>query len=239
MTGFRTLLLGIGSGAVHREAVASAAEFARLFRLPLVGLFVEEAETLALTGFPAAFFAGTERAGGALDRRRIEAALSRERLAVRSLLEALAAEARLSCSVTVRRGRLFEVVAGEAVAGDLVVLGLDLGRRSLADMLETARHIAGRSGAVLLVPEVRPARTGAVLALPGDGPAGVLAGEIAARLHAPVILAAPGGLPAPALLAASGVRLVVAAGEAAATLDIDAGEGPVRQFRSALLVLGD
>ncbi|HEU0223355.1 MAG TPA: hypothetical protein VFR34_14240 [Paracoccaceae bacterium] len=190
MTHGRSVLLGIPSGAKHREAVAAAVEFARLLRLPLTGIFVEDQGLLDLLNLPAAFVplsAGPP--APALDARFMQAALHGEGRRFRAELELRALGARIECTVSVRRGALIDALLGEVGPGDLVVMSLDLSRRSLAEIMPLVRRLRGHARGVLLTPEVRPSRRGAIVAVANAGrPASfALAADIAARTPAPLL----------------------------------------------------
>jgi hypothetical protein len=259
----RAVLVGLPSGLGHRAAIEAAAELARLFGLPLSGLYVEETHLLEL-------WDTAEGRGAAHVRTRyMRAALARHGQRARSELEGVATRARIAVSFASRQGALTEAVAEATGPGDIVVVPLDLSERRLAPLVARAAALAERSAGVLMVPEARPARTGAVAALAGEGARTVpLAGEIALGLRVPLTVLVPGGrperlaaaraevpeeaaarlpvelcaVPADRPLAAEEcgrrtVRLLVADAAEADRIAVDAAEGPVRRDRAALLLV--
>jgi len=162
----RGILVGVPSGALHRATIEAAIDLAKLFRLPVTGLFVEEQAALDLCAVPNALVwretaTRQDRPSASV----MATAMARQSNRIRSELEGIAVRARLEVSFAVRRGALIESVTHVADPGDLVVMPIDLTDRRLGPLIEAAAQLCRRTAGLLLVPETRPARAGTVVAL--------------------------------------------------------------------------
>jgi len=190
-----SVLLGLWCSASPRAAMETGVEFARLFGLPVRGLYIEEERALEVYQFPEAFRPRLrERPGTDSDVRRMLAALAREGRRLRGELEELALRSRLEHSFDVQRGEPLKAMTALAGEGDLVVIPVDLGDPGLGHRMQQAARLSRRTGGVLLVPGAPPAGSRRVVALAGAGAARLhgIAGDIAAGLGAALSLVLPG-----------------------------------------------
>jgi hypothetical protein len=185
---FRRLVLAIGPGEGGPATLRGAAEAARLLRLALHCVLIEDEALHLLPALPFARelrlpthdWRPLDQAGLASDLAATEAALRRDlaRLGIAQELE-------------VQRGTPLTCLGGLCVAGDIVVLAVP--RPHPADQLLAA---ALRSAAaVLLLPAAAPAAAAPVAVLLEDAndPAFDIAARIAAGAKAPLLAVLPDG----------------------------------------------
>jgi len=190
----RSVIVRIRCAADCRATVEAGVEFARLFRAPIHGLFLEDELLHDLCDLPSAFLPATiHRAARYTHRGAMAAALMQETRRVRGDLERLAARARVEVRVTVHSGVPGETAAEAARSEDLIVTSVDLSQRLLGPSVAAAVRLCPPAGGVLLIPERRPSPSGIVVALargPDDRTVAVAA-RIAADLGVAVAVALP------------------------------------------------
>lgn len=175
---FRRIVLGLPY-RVPPHAVQLAAELARLLRLDVHGLFVEDESLRGLAALP--FAREFHPLGGGWRRLDVEQ-LSRDLEIAKRHAEKVFTEAaktlQTACRFEVARGSMAETLAAISSAGDIVLItepeteaeritaqfrsALDAAMRSLAAVLLVPARIARHSGAIV-----------AVAAKPGDPSVGV------------------------------------------------------------------
>jgi len=168
--GFKRMVLGLHQGA-PRRATALAVEFAQLFDIELLGLFIEDAGLRHLAGMP--FAREISSLGGAW--RRIEPARATRELdlaagdAERQFIEAARALERRQFEIV--RARAAEALAAILRSGDIMAIGApaaaaERAAEPFASLLEAAFR---SSAAVMLAPARRARSAGPVVAI-ASGP---------------------------------------------------------------------
>ena len=194
MTAPRSVIVSIQSAIAPHSAIEVGIEFAALFRTPVRGLYVENATLPSLCDLPAAFLpVGIGRAPGQRVRQAMASALLRETRRVREDLERYAARARVELTLTVQRGVLSESLAKTTAPGDIVVVPVDLSEPQLSSAIGAAARLCPESGGVLVVPERRPSRSGAVVAVVGgsEDRSVAIAAKVAAGIGVPLLILIP------------------------------------------------
>ncbi|MGD0187619.1 MAG: hypothetical protein ABSC25_20550 [Roseiarcus sp.] len=164
--GFTRMVLGLHPGA-PRRATALAVEFAELFDIELLGLFIEDLGLRHLSGMP--FAREISSLGGGW--RPIEPARATRELdlaageAERRFVEAARSLARRQFEIV--RARAGEALAATLRSGDIVAIGAPLAAAEraaepFASLLEAA---FGSSAAVMLAPARRARSAGPIVAI--------------------------------------------------------------------------
>ncbi len=164
--GFKRMVLGLHQGA-PRRATALAVEFAQLFDIELLGLFIEDAGLRHLAGMP--FAREISSLGGGW--RRIEPARATRELdlaagsAERQFVEAARALERRQFEIV--RACAAEALAAALRAGDIVAIGAPVAAAEraaepFASLLEAA---FGSSAAVMLAPARLARSAGPIVAI--------------------------------------------------------------------------
>lgn len=178
----RRILVAVDASPGSLSAAAAAAELAATLEAELEGLFVEDAQLLALAAMPLARQAGRLTARlRPLESGEMELQLRVQASRARAALEAIARRQGVGLRFRVARGAVVDEILSAAREADLVALGR--AGWSLRRLLgSTARGVlAGGEGQVLLLGEA--ARLGSpVLLLYDGGPASKTALAIAAAV---------------------------------------------------------
>ena len=240
MTAPRRVVVTIRNAAANRTAFEAGALFARLFRAPLHGLFVDEPTLEDLCGLPAPFQPGG-RSAAPLRPSMMRIAAERAARRLSAELERTALRAQLSLTVSRIGGPVREAVVRGAASGDLLLLSADLSDRpSLASTVDLARA-AARACNVLIVPERSPRGAGAVLAIAADpaDPAAAMARELARGLGTHVVTVAPRATNEPAghlIPEGQDIRLIVGTRAGLEGADL---EGTLARERLSVLIMAD
>lgn len=204
---FRRAVLGLHQSLLDRAAVDLAAEFARLLRLDMYGLFIEEPGITGLAGLP---FAREFRPLGGewrpLDVEQLTREIELAAQAARRLITEAAASRRIACSFEVVRARTEQALETVSEATDIIVIAEP---RSAVDRIAGAfpglAAAAFRSKAsVMLLPRYVVRTQGPVIAIAAspDDPAIDAAISIAVAANEDLIVVgefdvAAGGSPLP------------------------------------------
>jgi hypothetical protein len=168
--GFKRMVLGLHQGAPGR-AIAIAIEFAQLFDIELLGLFIEDAGLRHLAGMP--FAREISSLGGGW--RPIEPARTRRELD----LAAGSAERRFVEAARGLARRQFEIVRGGAAAalaanlrsGDIVAIGAPaVAAERAAEPFASLLEAAFRSSAAVMLAPARLARSAGPIVAIAAGP---------------------------------------------------------------------
>jgi hypothetical protein len=197
------ILVALDASPASVAAAAAAASLAARLRAELEGVFVEDADLLALAAYPAAqevgSFSATVRG---LASRDLERQLRLQAERARRALERHAGQFRVRWSFRVVRGRVSAEILAAAAGADLVSLGRSAGWAGRRRLGSVARALLARgTGRVLLLPHQHPAgplRPPAVVLYHGDDAsrdalaAGVeFAGEQARGAHERLVVLLP------------------------------------------------
>lgn len=242
----RRVVVTVHSTLACRTVLDAGEEFARLFGVPVHGRLIEDRTASEICDLPAAFLPrNLPQRASVHPRRTMAAALAREARALKAEI------ARIADLPPPDISGPEDVVAPD----DLVVLSADLSEPSLRAAVRSAAMHCPPAGAVLVVPERRPSRRGAVLVLaasPSDRAHGV-GSRIAASLGADTIRVtgadgrpqAAGQIKLPAgvrlssaLIHADAVRLIVLGEGMHEWLELGQADSPVHRFRTTMLILG-
>jgi len=153
------ILVALDASPGSVAAAAAAASLAARLRAELEGVFVEDADLLTLTAYPAAqeigSFSATVRGLGSRDLER-QFRFQAER--ARRALEQYAVRSRVRWSFRVVRGRVKAEILAAAAGADLVSLGRSAGWAGRRRLGSVARALLAQgTGRVLLLPHDHPA----------------------------------------------------------------------------------
>lgn len=206
----RCVVLDTGAGDVGRPALQAAAEFARLLRLELLGIFIEDPSLLALSTLP---FARELRMPGCdwqvLQPRRLEDELRTAGLQARQLFRQEVESHGVVGRYEVRRGDPAVLTGEFAQPTDVLVVVEPHAIDALAPAREVIRRAAVSSPAsLLLLPRSGMARPGLVAAVADNesDTSFALASRVAAASGEAAIAVPLVGRSSPAILSASITR---------------------------------
>lgn len=198
-TPYRRAVLGMGAGGVDRDVLRTAAEFARLLDLEILGLFIEDRSLLALAALP---FARELRLPGhdwrTLEVEGIGDELRAAALRARKLFEEEIEPQGIAYSFEVQRGDPAILSSNVTRPSDILIVVEPDAADMLATGWEPARRAAATSAAaVLLLPRTGMPRRGpiAAIAASNSDPSFQLATRLAAATGDKA-LAIPSGDPA-------------------------------------------
>src|SRR5690606_12853507 len=126
----RRLVVAIESGPAGEAAVEHAAALAAELGVEIVGVFVEDANLLAVSALPLHEIALTGAAPRRLERGTVERAYRVQAERARRALERAAAARRIAYSFRVSRGRPLEELLRAAEAADVVTLAAPVSRHA-------------------------------------------------------------------------------------------------------------
>ena len=208
---YRRAVLGLGTGSVDRGMLRAAAEFARLLKLEMLGVFIEDRSLLGLAALP---FARELRLPGhewqTLEPQRVGDELRAAAQRAQRLFQQEIASQGLACRFEVRPGDSATLASDVAQSSDVLIIVEPVALDALAPGSEPARRAAlASAAAVLLLPRSGMPRGGPVAAVaagPSD-PCFALASRIAAAAGERAI-AIPGESASTATLLASLQRVL-------------------------------
>jgi hypothetical protein len=120
---FKRMLLGVHQSAPDSAAVGIAAEFARLLRLDMMAVIIEEPQIAGLSALPhAREFRLLSRRWQPLDRELMARELELSVIAARRLLSGVAASHRISCAFEVVKASPNQAVRSLSRATDIILL---------------------------------------------------------------------------------------------------------------------
>jgi hypothetical protein len=209
---YRRLLLDLHETMADERTLRIAAEFARLLRLDLQALFVEDPALLALGHLPhTRELRLPGHAWENLDAQRIAEEIEQAAARARRLLEEVSAATGVSCVFEMRRGDPVSVMAEFCEPTDIVIVAEP--RRAserLTGSYARRREAAYSSAsAVLLIPHQKPRARGQVVAVAPTMPDASVATAARIALHAGenLVLVVPAGAAAAASDAAHAAGL--------------------------------
>lgn len=182
---FRRILVGVDASAGNLAALEAAANLAAELRSELTGLFVEDADLIALAGLPFAqevTFGGSVRS---LDSAEIEREMKRRAIAAQRAFRTVAEQRRLRWEFRTVRGKVIRELTAASDRLDLLCVGpcaRPATRRGGRG--ETTRLISQARGAVLYLDRYARTQSKSVMALLNGGAHDRDAIEICGRVAA-------------------------------------------------------
>ena len=209
---YRRVVLGMGTGGVDRDVLRTAAEFARLLDLEMLGLFIEDRSLLTLAALP---FARELRLPGhdwqALEVRRIGDELRAAASCARKLFEEEVESQGIAYSFEVQRGDPARLSGSITRPTDILIAVEPDPAELLTSGSQPARRPAATSpAAVLLLPRSGMPRRGpiAAIAASDSDPSFQLAARLAAASGEKPVAIPSGDPPSAAALLASLQRVL-------------------------------
>lgn len=185
---FTRIVLGLDQGASDRSTIRFAADFARLLRLDLFGLFAEDPSLAQLAGLPSLReFRLLERQWRPIEGRSLSAELERCAATARQSFDEIARATGVARRFEVVRARAIEAIASVSGESDIILLAepraaVPLARESFAEIVTAA--LATPAG-VLVVPNRIVRAQGPILAIgeTAEDESVASAAAIAAAVH--------------------------------------------------------
>lgn len=160
-------MLGFGAGSIDRHMLRAAGEFARLLKLEMLGVFIEDKSLLGLAALP---FSRELRLPGhhwqTLEPQRVGDELRAAAHQAQQLFRQEIASQGVACRFEVRSGDPATVAGDVAQTGDILIVAEPTATDALASGSEPARRAAlSSAAAVLLLPRSGMPRRGPVAAV--------------------------------------------------------------------------
>jgi hypothetical protein len=185
----------MGVGSVDRGMLRGAAEFARLLKLEILGIFIEDRSVLGLSTLP---FARELRLPGhdwqALEPQRVARELQAAAEQARRLFREEVESQGVICRFEVQRGDPATLVSGVAETTDILIVAEPIAANRLGSAFAPTRRAALASAAavLLLPPSGMPQRGPVVVVAAGTSdPCFLLASRIAAAMGEEALVIPP------------------------------------------------